>query len=217
VWRTRRHSSHDTARTIERDQLFEEPIEELIEQFSKFPGIGKKSAQRMVFYLLKEPGPRIDALIGALDSVRKNVALCRRCFNYAAGELCSICADPRRDQTTICVVESPQDILAIERTAAYRGVYHVLGGALNPIEGIGPEQLRTKELADRVVSDDVKEVIIATNPNVEGEQTAMFLASQLRPLGVKVTRLASGLPVGADLEYADELTLGRALEWRRDI
>jgi len=171
----------------------------------------------MVFYLLKEPGPRIDALIGALDSVRKNVALCRRCFNYAAGELCSICADPRRDHTTICVVESPQDILAIERTAAYRGVYHVLGGALNPIEGIGPEQLRTKELADRVVSDDVKEVIIATNPNVEGEQTAMFLAGQLRPLGVKVTRLASGLPVGADLEYADELTLGRALEWRRDI
>lgn len=193
------------------------PIDELVEQFSRLPGIGKKSAERIVFWILRDKTSRVDGLVSALLAVRDQIEFCSRCFNYASGELCAICADPRRDAGKICVVESPQDVVAIEKTGAFRGTYHVLGGALNPIEGVGPTQLRMDELVRRVAAGGVDEVIVATNPNVEGEQTAMYIAKQLRPKGVKVTRLASGLPVGADLEYADELTLGRALEWRREV
>lgn len=197
--------------------MAQNPIDELVEQFSRLPGIGKKSAQRIVFWILRDKNSRVDDLVSALVAVRDQIQLCSRCFNYASGELCTICSDPRRDAGKICVVESPQDVVAIEKTGAFRGTYHVLGGALNPIEGVGPAQLRIDELVARVAAGGVDEVIVATNPNVEGEQTAMYIAEQLRPKGVKVTRLASGLPVGADLEYADELTLGRALEWRREV
>ncbi len=197
--------------------MFEPPIEDLIDRLSRLPTIGRKTAQRVVFYLLRRGRGEIDELISALEGVRDSISICSKCFNYAAGELCSVCSNPRRESTIICVVESPQDILAIERTGGYRGLYHVLGGSLNPIEGVGPEQLRIAELIRRVEEGGVKEVVVATNPNVEGETTAMYLARQLRPRGVLVTRLASGLPVGADLEYADELTLGRAFEWRREV
>lgn len=197
--------------------MFEPPIEDLITQLSKLPSIGRKTAQRIVFHLLKGGGEEIDSLVGALVSVRESISICKRCFNYAAGELCSVCSNPRRDRSVICVVESPQDILAIERTGSFQGLFHVLGGSLNPIEGVGPEQLRVGELMRRIDAGGVREVVIATNPNVEGETTAMYLARSLRPKGVVVTRLASGLPVGADLEYADELTLGRAFEWRREV
>jgi len=197
--------------------LFEPPIEDLIEQFSRLPSIGRKTAQRIVFHLLKTGGKQIDALVSALIQVRDSISLCLECFNYAAGDKCSVCSNPRRDRSLICVVESPQDILAIEKTGSFQGLYHVIGGSLNPIEGIGPEQLRIPELIRRLDAGEVKEVVIATNPNVEGETTAMYLARTLRPRGVTVTRLASGLPVGSDLEYADELTLGRAFEWRREV
>jgi recombination protein RecR len=197
--------------------LFEPPIADLISQLSRLPSIGSKTAQRIVFHLLKGDRKEIDSLIEALASARDSISICTQCFNYAAGDLCSICSNPRRDKTVICVVESPQDVLAIERTGTFLGLYHVLGGSLNPIEGIGPEQLKIGELVRRVDADGVKEVVVATNPNVEGETTAMYIAKTLRPKGVVVTRLASGLPVGSDLEYADELTLGRAFEWRREV
>ncbi len=197
--------------------MFEPPIEHLIAELSKLPSIGRKTAQRIVFHLLKGSRTELDALIGALASARDSISICSQCFNYASSELCSVCSNPRRNASVICVVESPQDLVALEKTGAFQGLYHVLGGSLNPIEGIGPEQLRIGELVRRVEAGGVKEVVIATNPNVEGETTAMYLAKILRPKGVSVTRLASGLPVGADLEYADELTLGRAFEWRREV
>lgn len=197
--------------------MFEPPIEELITQLSRLPSIGRKTAQRIVFHLLKGSGEEIGSLIAALAAVRDSISICGQCFNYSAGELCSICSNPRREGSVICVVESPQDILAIERTGSFQGLYHVLGGSLNPIEGVGPDQLRIGELMRRIGSGGVKEVVIATNPTVEGETTAMYLARNLKPKGVVVTRLASGLPVGSDLEYADELTLGRAFEWRREV
>jgi recombination protein RecR len=193
------------------------PVQDLIDELGRLPGIGPKSAQRIAFHLLKIPAEDALRLVRAITEVKERVTFCRRCFNVSEGEECGICADVRRDVTLLCVVEEPKDLVAIEKTHDYRGRYHVLQGALNPIEGVGPEQLRIRELLQRLADEDIAEVILCTNPNIEGDATAMYLTRQLRPLGVKVTRLASGLPVGGDLEYADELTLGRALEGRREV
>jgi recombination protein RecR len=194
------------------------PLRALIDELGRLPGVGPKSAQRMAFHLLKVPDEDARRLAEAIVAVKERTTLCTRCFNVAeGGELCDVCDDDRRDATTICVVEDPRDIVAVERTQQFRGRYHVLQGALNPLEGIGPEQLRVKELLARLDTEGVSEVILCTNPNLEGEATAMYLARLLTPLGARVTRIASGLPVGGDLEYADELTLGRALEGRREV
>ena len=192
-------------------------IQELIDAFGRLPGIGPKSAQRIAFHLLKVPTDDVARLAHALTEAKAKVRFCERCWNIADAELCPICADDRRDASTVCVVEEARDIVAIERTGEFRGRYHVLLGAMSPLEGIGPEQLKVKELFARIEPEGITEVILCTNPNTEGEVTAMYLARMLKPLGLKVTRIASGLPVGGDLEYADELTLGRALEGRRDI
>ncbi len=202
--------------------MYAGPIQSLIDELSRLPGIGPKSAQRVAFHLLKIPGADAKRLAEAIVEARDKVRLCAVCFNVSDSELCEYCRDPRRDTSTICVVQEPPDIVAIERTREYRGRYHVLQGAISPIEGIGPEDLRVPELLERLKEPEdeappVKEVIVATNPNIEGEATAMYLARLIGPLGVTVTRLASGLPVGGDLEYADEVTLGRALEGRRRI
>ena len=202
--------------------MYAGPIQSLIDELSRLPGIGPKSAQRVAFHLLKIPGVDAKRLADAIVQARDKVRLCAVCYNVSDSELCDYCRDPRRDPTIVCVVQEPPDIVAIERTREYSGLYHVLQGAISPIEGIGPEDLRVGELLDRLKRPDgdaepVQEVIVATNPNIEGEATAMYLARLIGPLGVKVTRLASGLPVGGDLEYADEVTLGRALEGRREI
>ena len=181
------------------------------------PGVGPKSAQRIAFYLLKLPKEDAQRLAHAINEVKDRISFCTRCYNIAEGELCGLCLDERRDPTVVCVVEEPRDIVAVEKTQEFRGRYHVLQGAINPIEGVGPEQLRVKELLARLDPEGIVEVILCTNPNIEGEATAMYLARLLKPLGLKVTRIASGLPVGGDLEYADELTLGRALEGRREV
>ncbi len=197
--------------------LYAAPVQELIDELGRMPGIGPKSAQRIAFHLLKLPARDANRLAAAITRVKDEVGFCERCWNIAQGELCEICADPRRDETQLCVVEEPRDVVAIERTQEFRGRYHVLQGAINPIEGIGPDQLRIAELLARLGAEPVAEVILCTNPNIEGEATAMYLARLLQPLGIPVTRIASGLPVGGDLEYADELTLGRALEGRRSL
>ncbi|MBC7229831.1 MAG: recombination protein RecR [Actinobacteria bacterium] len=197
--------------------LYAQPIARLVEELSKLPGIGQKTAQRLTFHLLKVPPEEARALAEAIVEAREKVTFCSRCFNFAQGELCEFCANPRRDPSLVCVVERPQDIVAVERTGEFRGLYHVLGGAISPIDGIGPEDLKVRELLERVRRDGVSEVIMATNPRVEGEATASYLAGLLKPLGVKVTRIASGLPVGGDLEYADEITLGRALKGRLEL
>jgi recombination protein RecR len=189
----------------------------LVDELGRLPGIGPKSAQRIAFYLLKAAPEDAKRLAQAVVEAKERVSWCRRCFNFAEGELCVYCRDERRDSTVLCVVEEPRDIVAVERTQEYRGRYHVLLGAISPIEGVGPEQLKIKELLARVNDEGVQEVILATNPNIEGEATAMYLARLLKPLGLRVTRIASGLPVGGDLEYADEVTLGRALEGRREV
>lgn len=198
--------------------MFEGPVQDLVDELSKLPSIGGKTAQRIAFHLLlRTSRSDADRLAAAIVAIKEQVAICPRCFNFAAGDLCRFCSDPRRDETIVCVVESPPDIIAVERTGEFRGLYHVLGGAISPIQGIGPDELRVRELLDRIKSDGIVEVIIATNPNIEGEATAMYIARLIEPLGVRVTRIASGLPVGGDLEYADEVTLGRALEGRREI
>jgi recombination protein RecR len=197
--------------------MFEGPIQDLIESLRRLPGIGAKSAQRLAFHLLKAPADEAHALADAIVAAKEKVSICRRCFNVAAGELCNYCRDARREDSIVCVVEEPGDIVAVERTQEYRGRYHVLGGHISPIDGIGPDELRIIELVQRVGEGAIKEAIIATNPTVEGEATAIYLANLLKPLGLRVTRIASGLPVGGDLEYADEVTLGRALEGRREI
>ena len=181
------------------------------------PGVGPKSAQRIAYWLLNTDRETALRLADAIVEVKDSVHFCKRCFNYAEDDLCEICSSSRRDASAICVVSEPRDIAAIERTSAYSGVYHVLGGALSPMEGVGPDDLRISELMARLASEDVTEVLLATNPNVEGETTAAYLARLIKPLGVKVTRLASGLPVGGDLEFADEVTLGRAIESRRTL
>ena len=198
------------------------PIQRLIDELSRLPGIGPKSAQRVAFYLLKTSQEDARRLAGSIIDVKEHVRLCTRCFNVTDAELCEYCRDPRRDPTVVCVVQEPPDIVAIERTREFGGLYHVLQGAISPIEGIGPDDLRVADLLGRIRHRDdggepIREVILATNPNVEGEATAMYLARLLSPLGVRVTRLASGLPVGGDLEYADEVTLGKALEGRRGM
>jgi len=197
--------------------LYTPPLARLVEELSKLPGVGPKTAQRLAFHLLKVPPEEARSLAQAIVEAREKISYCRRCFNFAEGDLCEYCADARRDPTLVCVVERPQDIVAVERTGEFRGLYHVLGGAISPIDGIGPEELRIRELLDRVRRDEVREVIVATNPRVEGEATAMYLANLLKPLGVRATRIASGLPVGGDLEYADEVTLGRALKGRHEL
>jgi recombination protein RecR len=193
------------------------PVQDLIDEFGRLPGIGPKSAQRIAFHLLKLSREDAARLARAITEAKERMAWCTRCFNVSESELCNICSDDRRDATQVCVVEEPRDLVAVERTNEYRGRYHVLGGAISPIDGIGPDQLRVKELLARIEPEGIAEVILCTNPNIEGETTAMYLARLLNPLGLKVTRIASGLPVGGDLEYADELTLGRALEGRREL
>ena len=193
------------------------PVQALIDELGRLPGIGPKSAQRIAFHLLKLPADDAQRLARAILDAKAKVTFCERCWNVAEGPLCTICADERRDTTVVCVVEEARDLVAIERTGEFRGRYHVLLGAISPIEGIGREQLKVRELLTRLGPEGVQEVIVCTNPNIEGEATALYLARLLKPLGVKVTRIASGLPVGGDLEYADELTLGRALEGRREL
>lgn len=196
---------------------YTQPVQALIDELGRLPGIGPKSAQRIAFHLLKLPAQDVTRLALSITEAKAKVRFCARCWNVAETELCPICADDRRDSSVICVVEESRDIVAIEKTGEFRGRYHVLLGAMNPLEGIGPEQLKMKELFARIEPEDVQEVILCTNPNTEGEVTAMYIARMMKPFGVKVTRIASGLPVGGDLEYADELTLGRALEGRRDM
>jgi len=192
-------------------------VQALIDELGRLPGIGPKSAQRIAFHLLKLPAADVERLAHAIAEAKARVRFCEQCFNVSEQAICAICADERRDPSSICVVEEARDIVALERTGEFRGRYHVLLGAISPIEGIGPEQLKVRELLNRLGDGTVTEVIVCTNPNVEGEATAMYLARLLKPLGLSVTRLASGLPVGGDLEYADELTLGRALEGRRTM
>jgi recombination protein RecR len=193
------------------------PVQTLIDELGRLPGIGPKSAQRIAFHLLKLPAEDAARLAHAIEEAKAKVTFCTRCFNVSEGSECAICGDSRRDTTIICVVEEPRDIVAVEKTGEFKGRYHVLQGAISPIEGIGPEQLRVRELLTRLEPEGVTEVILATNPNIEGEATAMYLARLLKPLEIRITRIASGLPVGGDLEYADEVTLGRALEGRRQV
>ena len=194
-----------------------EPITRLIEEFSRLPGIGPKTASRLTFYLLRAPAEQSLALAEALEQLKSRTQLCQVCFNITEESPCSICADEDRDRGLICVVEEPLDLWAIERTGSYRGLYHVLHGVISPMEGMGPEELKVRELMVRVQAGGVREVILATNPSLEGENTAIYLQRKLTPLGVRVTRLARGLPVGGDLEYADEVTLTRALEGRQEM
>lgn len=193
------------------------PITALLEELERLPGVGPKSAQRIAYWLLNTDTAYADRLAAAITQVKRSIHFCPRCFNFAEHELCEICADVKRDVSTICVVEEPRDLAAVERAADYHGLYHVLHGAISPIDGVGPDQLRVRELIDRLGTSDVTEVVVATNPNVEGETTALYLARLIKPLGIRVTRIASGLPVGGDLEFADEVTLGRAIEARREM
>jgi recombination protein RecR len=193
------------------------PVARLIEEFHKLPGIGPKSAQRLTYYLLRAPADEARALAQAILEVKEKTVLCSVCQNIADSDPCALCSNPERDHGAICVVEEPLDILALERAGAYKGLYHVLHGVISPMDGVGPEDLKLQELLSRLRSGDVREVIMATNPNLEGEATAMYIARLISPLGVKVTRLARGLPVGADLEYADNVTLARALEGRQEV
>jgi recombination protein RecR len=195
--------------------VYEGAVQDLIDELGRLPGIGPKSAQRIAFHLLAAEPADVGRLAAALQRVKDEVKFCATCGNVAEAEQCRICLDPRRDETVICVVEEPKDVVAIERTREFRGRYHVLGGAISPIEGIGPDDLRVRELLQRLRDGTITELILATDPNLEGEATATYLARLIKPMGLRVTRLASGLPVGGDLEYADEVTLGRAFSGRR--
>ncbi|MCT1448443.1 recombination mediator RecR [Brevibacterium casei] len=197
--------------------VYEGALQDLVEEFGKLPGIGPKSAQRLAFHILQADSGDVNALAQALSNVKKRVRFCEICGNVSEEAECTVCQDPRRDRTMICVVEEPKDVVAIERTREYRGLYHVLGGAIDPMAGVGPDNLRIKELMPRLQNGEVTEIVIATDPNLEGEATATYLVRLLSTLGVTVTRLASGLPVGGDLEYADEVTLGRAFSGRREV
>ncbi len=196
---------------------YPEPVARLIDALQRLPGIGPKTAQRLTFFLLKRPTDEVRELSEALLAVKERIVYCRVCFNVTDQDPCRICADPARDSGLLCIIEEPNDLLAMERTGEYRGRYHVLLGALSPLDGIGPEDLKIRELLARLDAGGTTEVILATNPNVEGEATALYLAKLLRPLGMRVTRIARGLPVGGDLEYADQVTLSKALEGRREI
>jgi recombination protein RecR len=201
--------------------MYSPTVQKLIDELSKLPGVGPKTAQRLAFHLLKLPPEEALPLAHALIEVKEVVRFCRQCFNLTEQELCTVCLDTTRDQSTICVVEEPNDIISIERTHEYRGLYHVLGGALSPLDGVGPDKLRLAELFERVHAGEVREVIVATNPNMAGEATALYISEELRPLTsagtLRITRPAAGLPMGGDLEYADEVTLGRALIGRREL
>jgi len=197
--------------------MYEGAIQDLIDELGRLPGIGPKSAQRIAFHIIQSERLDISRLADVLRTVKEKVKFCTECGNISEEELCRICRDPRRDPTLICVVEESKDVIAIEKTREFRGKYHVLGGAISPIDGIGPENLRIRELMVRLAATEIQEIIIATDPNLEGEATATYLSRMLKPLGMKVSRLASGLPVGGDLEYADEVTLGRAFEGRRTV
>jgi recombination protein RecR len=197
--------------------MYEGAIQDLIDALGRLPGIGPKSAQRIAFHILQSEPETAASLVDAIRTVKERVRFCTECGNVSEEEQCRICRDPRRDNTAICVVEESKDVIAIERTREFRGKYHVLGGAISPIDGIGPDQLRIRELMVRLADSAVTEIILATDPNLEGEATATYLVRMLKPLGLQVSRLASGLPVGGDLEYADEVTLGRAFEGRRRV
>ncbi len=197
--------------------MYEGAIQDLIDELGRLPGVGPKSAQRIAFHVLSADPTDVKRLAAALQRVKEQVRFCTTCFNVAEQELCRVCRDPRRMDDVFCVVEEPKDVVAIERTGEFRGRYHVLGGAINPLEGIGPDNLRSRELMSRLSTGQVRELILATDPNTEGEATATYLALLVKPMGIAVTRLASGLPVGGDLEYADEITLGRAFEGRRAV
>lgn len=195
--------------------MYEGVVQDLIDELGRLPGVGPKSAQRIAFHVLQSDPADVRRLAHALSEVKDKVRFCSVCGNVAEEEKCRVCQDPRRDPAVVCVVEEPKDVVAIERTREFRGQYHVLGGAISPIEGVGPDDLRVRELLTRLADGTVNELILATDPNLEGEATATYLARMVKPMGLKVTRLASGLPVGGDLEYADEVTLGRAFEGRR--
>jgi recombination protein RecR len=197
--------------------VYEGPIQDLIEELGRLPGVGPKSAQRLAFHLLQVDIEDAERLANAIRAVKERVRFCARCFNVSEHQECRICRDARRDPTVLCVVEEPRDVLAIEKTNEFRGRYHVLGGAISPIDGVGPEQLHIRELVRRIGEEDVTEVVLATNPNIEGEATASYVSRLLKALDVNVSRIASGLPVGGDLEYADEVTLGRAFAGRRAV
>ncbi|HEY8534071.1 MAG TPA: recombination mediator RecR [Micromonospora sp.] len=197
--------------------MYEGAIQDLIDELGRLPGVGPKSAQRIAFHILSADPADVNRLATALRRVKEVVRFCSTCFNVAEAEQCRICRDPRRSDEVLCVVEEPKDVVAIERTGEFRGRYHVLGGAINPLEGIGPDNLRIRELMQRLTDGRVRELILATDPNTEGEATATYIALMVKPMGIAVTRLASGLPVGGDLEYADEITLGRAFEGRRAV
>ena len=197
--------------------MYEGAIQDLIDALVRLPGIGPKSAQRIAFHILQSDSEVASALVDSIRTVKERVKFCIHCGNVSEESECRICRDPRRENSSICVVEESKDVIAIERTREFRGKYHVLGGAISPIDGIGPEQLRIRELMTRLADSEITEVILATDPNLEGEATATYLSRLIKPMGIKVSRLASGLPVGGDLEYADEVTLGRAFEGRRDV
>ena len=196
---------------------FAAPLQRLIDEFRRLPGIGQKSAQRLAFYVLRSPRDQAAALAAALTDVKDNLGICAECNNISDAELCPYCRDPNRDRTSICIVEEPHSILPVETTRSFNGVYHVLHGAISPLRGIGPEQLKIKGLLDRIGKQDVQEIILANNPTVEGEATAVYLSRLLKPLGIKVTRIAMGIPVGSDLEFADEVTMLKSLENRREM
>ena len=197
--------------------MYADAVQDAIDELGRLPGIGPKSAQRLAFHLMKLPAEDVERFVNAISEMKSRIQFCLQCFNISEAETCGICEDSRRETGLLCVVEEARDIVAVERTGEFRGRYHVLGGAISPIEGIGPDQLNISQLLARIDSEQITEVILATNPNIEGEATAMYLARLLGPLGVTVSKVATGLPVGGDLEYADELTLGRALEGRRNI
>jgi len=196
---------------------FAAPLQRLIDEFRRLPGIGQKSAQRLAFYVLRSPRDQAAALAAALTDVKDNLGICAECNNISDAELCPYCRDPNRDRTAICIVEEPHAILPVETTRSFNGLYHVLHGAISPLRGIGPEQLKIKGLLDRIANGGVQEIILANNPTVEGEATAVYLSRLLKPLGMRVTRIAMGIPVGSDLEFADEVTMLKSLENRREM
>ena len=198
-------------------EYFVPPLEILIEQFAKLPGIGKKTATRLAFYVLNSSNEEAKAFANAIINAKEQVKLCKICQNITDTETCALCESPKRDTSVICVTESPKDVISIEKTNEYHGLYHVLHGAISPMDNIGPNDIKIPELLERLKDDTVKEVIMATNPNIEGEATAMYIAKLIKPFGIKVTRIAHGIPVGGDLEYADEITLTRAMEGRREM
>lgn len=196
---------------------YAKPLARLVAEFEKLPGIGPKSAQRLAFHILRIPGEEARALADAVVNAKESIGQCSVCFSFTDQERCEVCSDPRRDRTLLCVVSEPRDVVAMEKTNEFRGLYHVLGGVISPMDGVGPDSLRIRELEERVRQDGVNEVILATNPTIEGDTTAMYVASALRSLGVKVTRIAHGMPVGGEMDYADQATLIQALQWRREM